>query len=215
MNLHLHMRKWQWAVVAAIVAAINVPFLVRALRPAQAVTAQIPFADDFNRDDVGANYFSGGGNWRIVDGALQSPGVKNNPLWLSAKLPQDVVVEFDAKANTNDGDLKCEIFGNGWDHASGYVVILGGWSNKISIIARLDEHGRDRKETREFKAEKGTFHHFRIQRKGGKIDWEVDGKHVLTFDDKKPLVGEGHDRFGFSSWDSESYFDNLKITPLN
>ena len=70
-----------------------------------------------------------------------SPGVKNNPLWLKAKLPENVAVDFDVRSMSPEGDIKCEIFGDGSDHASGYVLIHGGWNNSISIIARLDEHG--------------------------------------------------------------------------
>ncbi len=214
MKFQMHMRKWQWAVLAGIVAVINVPFLVRAMRPAQDVTVQLPFEDDFSRTEIGRNYFTGGGFWRIVNGRLQSPGVKNNPLWLNAVLPDDVAIEFDASSSSTEGDIKCEIFGNGWDHASGYVLVLSGWSNKISIIARKDEHGRDRKENRNFRVEKGRAYHFRIERRKGVIDWFVDGQKILSFDDKKPLGGKGNDRFGFSSWDTELFFDNLKITAL-
>jgi hypothetical protein len=46
------------------------------------------------------------------------------------------------------------------------------------------------------------------------LRWEVDGRTALDFDDPAPLSGEGHDRFGFSSWQNDTYFDNLKIEPL-
>jgi hypothetical protein len=36
----------------------------------------------------------------------------------------------------------------------------------------------------------------------------------LTYEDKNPLVGEGHEYFGFNNWESDSWFDNLSITPL-
>ena len=41
-------------------------------------------------------------------------------------------------------DIKCELFADGRRHASGYVVILSGWNNSKSIIARRDEHGPER-----------------------------------------------------------------------
>lgn len=214
MQLRLQMGKGQWALLIAIALLIQLPFAIRLLRPQQAITASIPFEDDFERAEIGPHYFTGGGFWRIVDGALQSPGVKNNPLWLNAALPDDVAVEFDVKSNAKDGDIKCEIYGNGWDHASGYVLVLGGWSNKTSIIARLDEHGRDRVAERSFKVKRGQTYHFRIERRGGQLDWFVDGQKLLSFADKAPLRGPGNDRFGFSSWDSELFFDNLEIAPL-
>jgi hypothetical protein len=36
----------------------------------------------------------------------------------------------------------------------------------------------------------------------------------MRFDDPFPLAGKGHDRLGFSSWEAQLYFDNLKIEPL-
>jgi len=48
-----------------------------AARP-RAVVHTIPFADDFERAELGPGWFSTGGHWRLVDGWLYSPGVKNN-----------------------------------------------------------------------------------------------------------------------------------------
>ena len=132
-----------WAVVAGLVLVLNVPLIhYFLLRSAPEATATVPYSDDFeNPGTVAKNYFSTGGFWRTVNGELLSPGVKNNPLWLKAKLPQNVAVEFDAKSMSPEGDVKVEIFGDGSDHASGYVLIHGGWNNTMSVIARLDEHG--------------------------------------------------------------------------
>ncbi len=209
--------------LAAVVFAVQLPFVIYLLRGAAPVTSAVPYTDDFNRPELGENYWTTGGDWGIDNGVVHSPGVKNNPLWLKAKLPEDVAVEFDARSESTDGDIKCEIFGNGYDHASGYVVIFGGWSNSTSIIARLDEHGPtvgqpkgkyDRVEAKGFKVEKGKTYRFRIERKGNLLRWFVDNKLALQYDDPNPLKGSGHDRFGFSSWDSDLYFDNLSVQPL-
>ncbi len=132
-----------WLILGGVVLLTQVPLIHRALRPAQEAPVAIPYADDFsNRATVEENYWSTGGHWRTVNGELLSPGVKNNPLWLKAKLPNDVSVEFDVRSESPEGDVKVEIFGDGLDHASGYVLIHGGWNNSVSIIARLDEHGK-------------------------------------------------------------------------
>ena len=210
----LGLKRGQLAVLVGIVVAVQMPFLLYLARGEAPAAATVPFADDFNREAIGAHYFATGGHWRIEDGTLHSPGVKNNPLWLGAKLPADVAVEFDVRSESGDGDIKCEIFGNGYDHSSGYVIVFGGWSNSISVLARLDEHGRDRLENRNLKVEKGRTYRFRIERTGSLLRWFVDGALALELDDKVPLKGEGHDRFGFSSWDSDVFFDNLKVEPL-
>lgn len=214
LSSRIGMTRGQLIAVLAVVLAVNLPFIHYLLRGEAPVTAQVPFSDDFNRDAIGSNYFTTGGHWRIHDGWVHSPGVKNNPLWLKARLPADVAVEFDVKSEAADGDIKAEIFGNGRDHASGYVVIFGGWSNTISVIARLDEHGHDRKESRAFKVEKGHVYHMRIERKGNTLRWLADNQLMMEYADPNPLRGSGHDRFGFSSWDSDLYFDNLTIQPL-
>jgi hypothetical protein len=42
----------------------------------------------------------------------------------------------------------------------------------------------------------------------------VDDAVLLEMVDPEPLGGRGHDHFGFNNWQSELWFDNLKITPL-
>ncbi len=210
----LGLTRLQLGVLAGIVVAVQLPFLLYLVRGEAPVTATVPFSDDFERQQLGENYFATGGHWRIENGAVHSPGVKNNPLWLQARLPEEVAIEFDVRSESKDGDIKCELFGNGFDHSSGYVIVFGGWSNTISAIARLDEHGRDRVENRTLKVEKGRAYRFRVERRGGALRWYLDGSLAMELDDKNPLRGTGHDRFGFSSWDSDLFFDNLKIEPL-
>jgi hypothetical protein len=199
--------------LGAVVAA-NLPFGVYLLRGNAPVSVQLPFKDDFNRDSIGNAYSTTGGFWRLENGQIHSPGVKNNPLWLNASLPANVSIEFDVRSESSDGDVKFEVFGNGRDHSSGYVIIFGGWSNSVSVVARLDEHGRDRLENRSIKVERGRTYRFRIERRGGLLRWLADGKLMMEYDDPKPLLGRGHDRFGFSSWDSDLFFDNLQVESI-
>ena len=46
------------------------------------------------------------------------------------------------------------------------------------------------------------------------VKWSVDGLEYLTYDDPAPLVGVGHDHFGFNDWEVKLCFDNVKVTPL-
>ncbi|HYO58770.1 hypothetical protein [Archangium sp.] len=239
-----------WAVLAAVILAIQFPLIHYALfRSEAATTATVPYSQDFSAPAVvQRDFFSTGGHWRVVNGQLLSPGVKNNPLWLQARLPRDVAIELDVRSESQEGDIKVELFGDGTDHASGYILIHGGWNNSLSIIARLDEHGTPlealqrqarrvaeqnggqgsglvetgvfrqdthmRVEARPYPVEIGRTYHWRIERRGSLLRWSIDGKPFMEFDDPLPLEGKGHDRFGFSSWDSQLFFDNLKIEPL-
>lgn len=237
--------------LVAVVLIFNLPLIhYFVFRGVPEATVSLPYSTDFSDPAVvERDFFSTGGFWRVINGELFSPGVKNNPLWLKAKLPQNVAVEFDARAMTNEGDVKVEIFGDGSDHASGYVLIQGGWNNSLSIIARLDEHGqpfgavqaeagrlqrekglpdadlvktgafRENTRTRveivpSLPVQPGVSNHWRIERRNDTIVWFLNGREYGRFQDPIPLTGEHHNRFGFSSWESQLLFDNLKIEAL-
>jgi len=243
--------RWGFCILGLLVLLTNFPLLHHALlRSEPEGNLPLPYTDDFSRrETVEEHYWNSGGHWRVINGELLSPGVRNNPLWLKAKLPNDVAVEFDVRSQSPEGDIKAEIFGNGSDHASGYVLIHGGWGNSVSVIARLDEHGTPlteiqreadkraaerklpsnkpedtgvfkkdthlRVEAQPYKVEIGRTYHWRIERRGSLLSWFIDGKPFMSFDDPFPLTGKGHDRFGFSSWEADLFFDNLKIQPLS
>lgn len=182
------------------------------------------WVDDFERTSIGGNYYKTGGGHRIVDGALSTQGSYNHPLWLRKKLPRNVIVEFDAWSNSMVGDIKVELFGDGVSYdpdrgrykSSGYVFIMGGWNNSKSMIARGDEHGKDLVERRRPKVEPGKRYRWKIKREDDVIEWWVDDSErpFLTYEDNNPLVGDGHEYFGFNNWESDSWFDNLSVTPL-
>lgn len=66
----------------------------------------------------------------------------------------------------------------------------------------------------DLKVEKGKRYHMVITRRAGALRWEIDGALALELRDPAPFSGKGHDRFGFSSWQNDTYFDNLKIDAL-
>ena len=168
------------------------------------------FSDDFQRDSVGDQYRTHSQKWSILDGWLHVQGDRNEGLWLTVPLPERVRVEFDARSMTPEGDIKCEIFNTEARHQTGYIAILGGWKNAISVLARMDEHGEDRMET-DAKVAIGQVHHFALVRTEGSLRWYVDGRLVLAYPDEEPVRGPF---FGFNNWNSDVYFDNLAINRL-
>ena len=181
---------------------------------APSTSTTVPFTDNFDRTDLGENWLDNmGGQWHIKDGRVHNTGAQNAPLWLRAKLPDDVVVEFDAWTDPRICDTKFEVFADGRTHATGYALILGGWKNSISTIARLDEHQKDRLEKRS-DCVPGKKVHWKVERRGSLLFWYLDDKLYMQLNDPQPLKGKGHDRFAFNNWASDVYYDNLSIREL-
>jgi hypothetical protein len=217
--------------------------------PQSADIMKTPFEDDFSktgatgttgdRGDAGAWIEPGPdwmatqtGIWHIEGGRLCGEHARNHGLWLKRTLPINARIEFDAVAQSTDGDLKAEFWGDGrsfatalsYTNATSYLTIFGGWHNKFHVLARFNEHGNDRKEitvdpnsddVREKPVNAGQIYHFKVERADGKtVRWWVDGNEMLTFPDSAPLAGPGHDHFGFNDWDVKVCFDNVKVVPL-
>lgn len=206
------------------------------------------FEDDFERGDAGPAAEGGeagdpselGPNWtqvstkawRIEDGRLCGHGARNHGVWLNKTLPINARIEFDAMTTSDEGDLKAEVWGDGlsaatstsYTNATSYLAIFGGWKNSLHVLARINEHGADRKEIPVDKASddprqrpvvRGQVYRFKIERTDGKtVRFSVDGLEYHAWEDKKPLIGAGHDHFGFNEWEVKTCYDNVKVTPL-
>lgn len=170
--------------------------------------------------------------WKIENGMLCGQGAHNHGVWLTKVLPVNARIEFDAMSTSDDGDLKTEVWGDGqsaatgvsYNNATSYLAILGGWKNTLHVLARLNEHGADRKEIkvdkdsddpRQKPVVKGQVYRFKVERTDGKtVRWYVDGVEYHSFVDPSPLAGAGHDHFGFNEWEAKTCYDNVKVTPL-
>jgi hypothetical protein len=181
-----------------------------------------PFLDSFDRAELGAAWRDTGGNYRIVDGKLVARDAYNHPAWLRKRLPRDVTVELDVQSQSDAGDIKIELFGDGESFdpdragyvSTAYVLIFGGWHNSLSVICRNDEHGEGRKAARsDGRVEKSRTYRFSVTRKAGRIDWKVDGAPFLDWTDPQPLEGAGHEYLAVNDWEAEVRFDNLSIRP--
>jgi hypothetical protein len=183
-----------------------------------------PFADDFERADVGADWNNTGAAYKAAGGKLNIAGAHNHPLWLRRKLPFNVVVELDATSRSPNGDLKIELMGDGeyfdpdqgrYD-ATGYMFVFGGWNNQLSIISKLGEHDEAVKAKRtEPRVEPGRTYHWTITKRGGVLDWQIDGQPFLQYLDPQPLGGPGHEFFAINNWETDVSYDNIRIRPAD
>lgn len=160
------------------------------------------------------------GTWKIEDGRLVAKDIHNAALWLKTPLPEKVRIEFVARALSDEGDVKAEAFGDGRTHQSGYIFINGGWKNTVNAIARLDEHGEDRKDDRRCASRGGKSrcvepdvdYDWVIERTDGEVRWYLNGTLFLTWDDDHPLPGR---HFAFNNWEAPVQFDDLRIYDLS
>jgi hypothetical protein len=182
-----------------------------------------PFADNFDREDLGNDWLvTAGGTARIDDGALVIRGARNRPVWLKKPIPENATIEMDAWTNDPQGDIKFEAWGDGQSFymgdpngaytATGYVFIFGGWKNTATVLAKQEEHAPGRPERRDVLVTPGKHHHLKVTRKGGTISWFIDGTEIIRVNDPEPLTGPMNQYFGFSGWETEVHFDNLKIS---
>lgn len=240
-----------WAVLAGVLVLSQFPLLhYTLLRGEPEVTVQVPYQQGFSDPSVvDRDFYSLGGYWRVVNGQLLAPQVKNNPLWLEARLPADVAVEFDVRSEFPEGDIRVELFGDGTDPGSGYTLVHGGWNNTLSVLSRKDINApslkqlqqkaslaaerlklpnadlvttgifkadtRVRVESTTFPVQVGRSYHWRIERRGTLLRWSIDGQPFLELTDPFPLQGPGQDRLGLSGAESQIFFDNLRVLPVD
>jgi hypothetical protein len=126
---------------------------------------------------------------------------------------------------------------------TGYVFVFGGWNNRLSIIGKLGEHDDGVKASRPHRlppatdgtvyagpggqpaaaaqvptgldapVKPGKTYHFTITRRGGHIDWKIDGAPFLSWTDPEPLTGAKHEYLAITNWNAEVHIDNLQIRP--
>ncbi len=227
------MRRWPVLTLLAVLTACKV-------RDPAPITET--WTETFERTGrPGSDYYVTGAGYALVDGHLSAHGAHNHPMWLRKKLPHDVRIELDCWSTENRGDIKIELFGDGKSYdpdggaymATGYEIVFGGWYNQKSIIARLDEHGKDMASRTDVKVVANQHYHWKIERRGTKISWgisspatpgeaalphgsaeSINGTPFLEYDDPHPLENANHEYLGFNNWETDTWFDNVVITPL-
>jgi hypothetical protein len=176
------------------------------------------FTDEFERPELGDLYLATGDGYRLHAGALSAHGAHGHPLWLRRRLPAEFRIDLDCGSTEARGDIEVEVDGDGHSFATatGYEEIFGGGSNSRSRIARLDEHGKNVVERTLPEIVPNQRYHWRIERRGGKLTWWIDdlATPFLVYDDPDPLTGEDHAYFAFDNRETDTWFDNLVITPL-
>jgi len=171
------------------------------------------YANDFESGTLGPEWKNEGGDWKIENGRLVSKVALNKDLALTTQLPAEGVIELEMLSHSPIIDVKFRAWGDIGDdmHNGSYHFILGGWGGKISTLARLDEHAEDRIEERNTRHKQDHWYKIKVVRRGGTIDWYLDGAKYLSLKDDKPLAYPQYAYFSFANWKTPCEFDNLKI----
>ena len=214
-------------------ALLPSPFRALAETTVAPTAAPTGVATPLDETGIGPNWKQTNlGAWRIENGKLCGKSAKNQGIWLARTLPINARIEFEATAQTPDGDLKAELWGDGvsvattvsYTNATSYLTILGGWKNTFHVLARVNEHAADRKQIkidhesddpRAQMVSSNQPYRFKVERSDGHtVRWSVNGTEYLAYDDPEPLAGIGHDHFGFNNWEVKVCFDNVRVIPL-
>jgi hypothetical protein len=216
----------------AKLAPINLAEELAREEPSPLPELQSPFTDEFERPQLGDDYFATGDQFRIQNGRLCVKGARNHPLWLRRRLPANARISVEAESSSDDGDIKLEAWGDGqaaatrisYTDATSYLAIFGGWKNHYHVLARMDEHAPDRPQVviqpgsddqREQPVQKGRRYRLKLERSDGRtLRFWVDDVEILSFTDPLPLSGKGHDHFAFNDWETPVCFDHLVVEPL-
>lgn len=187
--------------------------LVYALDPADARAAE-RLLRSARRAQPDQGFKADEGAWWVEGGRLHVRGAHNAALWLPVSLPRDARVELSVRAEDAEGDAKCELFGDGQTHQSGYILINGGWKNRLRVIARRDEHDERRREDQRCAgrcAPQGVEQRWVIERRGRTLTWYIDGRVALELKDAHPLKGPG---LALNGWEAHVSFGPVKVYDL-
>ena len=174
------------------------------LRPAE---WKLAFSDDFRRSGPGPEWEISQGKCSVENGCLVVHGEAR--LMLAKTFPGLQKITFDAVATPNPGlsDVSPFIQAGTNGFGSGYLIQFGGANNQRSAIHRM---GRLLLETK-CSIEPGKVHAISAEYDGVKVRLSVDGRTVVEYAEKKPLLGAGHERIGLYVYEGIVKIKNLKV----
>ena len=176
--------------------------------PPDSVEVYCPNVHVYTFARAGSDWRAAGGAWQVASRWQCDPrwsffsGVSKQDavLWSKRVLRGDVTLEFAAGIkmdNTRGGryeyasDINATICADGKDLTSGYSFMFGGWNNTCTRIMRGETSAAESKSS--VIPNKQDIHrrwfYIKIRKRGSKLQYYVDNRLVLEFDDGKPLEG--------------------------
>jgi hypothetical protein len=169
------------------------------------------------------------GDWRVKEGKLVGSfftddlptsgtarvGAPRALAWLKRPLPREFVATWKARGVRGANDLNAYFCAKG-KGASGYEVVFGGRGNEQSWLClwAVPDDFASRAILDKVKPDalrQGKVYEFRVERTRRGIKVYRDGRMVMDRSEREPPLGEEDRSFGFSTWDNEAEFSDLKI----
>lgn len=158
------------------------------------------------------------GTWDITDDKQIATGGEGNRTIIMAPMPNESVrVSFDVKLQSDHpdgwvGDITV-LLGATADakkfFTSGYALTTGSYWNNCSTFYR---GGHAIAHTEWSPPRPNTWHHVVVEKIGGKLRYQLDGRIVLQAIDAQPLaIGEGERTIGLRTWETRMTVRNLTI----
>lgn len=164
--------------------------------------------DNFDRDEVGPDWYVCGGKASIEAGRLLLEG-GGATIITERRFKADVRIEFDAEAHP--GVPPCDLsatIGANKDHGYGYLFAFGGRSNQANQLLGLGVRQVDLEPP--FVIEHGRVYRLVAQKEGRRLTYTVDGVKILDAETPDPVGGPGFDRVGMVTW-TAMYADNFRV----
>lgn len=162
----------------------------------------LKFSDDFDRDEVGAEWDQVSGDWSAWEGWLAGRG----EILCARRFAGNQRIEFDCRAKEDACDLSgLTMVGDG-GLATGYFY---GFGSEYNSYSKLMFEGQEVQRC-EAVIEPGKVHHVVCQVEDGKLTHIVDGQTIQEHVVENPLAGDGHEMIGLYAY-TWGQFDNVRV----
>ncbi len=165
------------------------------------------------------------GFWKVKDGQLLADSIGffgATNLSYRQRIPGDIAVEWDLVLNNKNINLNCFIGGR--NRFKGYTIHVNGFSkdNYIALTKGMRDGILEDAFTGELLSQGKTFR-VRLEKFDDMVQFAIDGKIIISYQDPEFLVGSDHQYFGFEIAENSALIDNvtiynkplpLRITPL-